>query len=110
MVLENKKPIVLSINLLSKAFLQPGAPHAAELKGNLTQMNERFDRLCVRTIEWQNTLQKGLIASTDFVRTVEEMKKWMDGIDKKLEDIRPVNVRFERDVLMAKYMKLKVCI
>ena len=39
--IENKKPIVLSLNLLSKSFLNQESPEAAELGGALNHMNNR---------------------------------------------------------------------
>ena len=99
---------MLSINLLSKDFLAPGSAHSGELRERLTSMNQRFDALCSRVAEWQGALRRALVSSADYQHTIEDLLKWMAGLERKLKDIEPVVLRAERETLQNKYDNLKV--
>lgn len=58
---DNRKAIILSINLCSSEFIQADTEESKKLQARLSQMNMRWDRVCSMIEEWRCSLQDALM-------------------------------------------------
>ena len=105
--IDNKKPIVLSLNLLSKAFLAQDSPEANQLRDQLNHMNNRFDALNSRAHDWMVRLRRALATGSGLLAAIRDLQLDTDSADDKLEVIQPVNTDASKEVLGAQYNRLK---
>lgn len=59
--IDNRKAIILSINLCSSEFTQSDSEESKKLQERLTQMNVRWEHVCSMIEEWRSSLQDALI-------------------------------------------------
>ena len=105
--IDNKKPIVLSLNLLSKAFLTQDSSEANQLRDQLNHMNNRFDALNSRTHDWMVRLRRALATGSGLLAAIRDLQLYTDSADAKLRAIQPVNTDASKEVLGAQYNRLK---
>ncbi len=106
--LDSKKPIVLSLNLLSKEFLAMGTQQAEELRTKLVSMNNRFDIVCQQAARWHDKLQKALVESSHFYKVIQDLFVWLDEVEHQIHSYEPVDLTADTNTLHTKYNKLKV--
>lgn len=58
---DNRKAIILSINLCSSEFMQSDSEENKKLQERLSQMNMRWDHVCTMLEEWRCSLQNALM-------------------------------------------------
>lgn len=58
---DNRKAIILSINLCSSEFMQSDSEENKKLQEQLSQMNMRWDHICSVLEEWRCSLQSALM-------------------------------------------------
>ncbi len=105
--IENKKPIVLSLNLLSKAFLNQDTPEANDLRDRLNHMNNRFDALSSRASDWMEQLRRALGSGSGLLAAIRDLQLQTDSAEAKLRAITPVDTDASKEVLGAQYNRLK---
>ena len=105
--IENKKPIVLSLNLLSKAFPTQDSPEATKVIEQLNHMNNRFEALDTRTSDWMDRLRRALASGCGLLAAIRDLQLQSDSVDAKLRAIQPVNIDASKEVLGAQYNRLK---
>lgn len=59
--IDNRKAIILSINLCSSEFTQSDSEESKKLQEHLSQMNVRWDHVCSMIEEWRSSLQDALM-------------------------------------------------
>lgn len=59
--IDNRKAIILSINLCSSEFTQSDSEESKKLQERLSQMNVRWDHVCNMIEEWRCSLQDALM-------------------------------------------------
>lgn len=59
--IDNRKAIILSINLCSSEFTQSDSEDSKKLQERLSQMNVRWDHVCSMIEEWRCSLQDALM-------------------------------------------------
>ncbi|KAK6181522.1 hypothetical protein SNE40_009358 [Patella caerulea] len=105
--LEARKTRVLSINLISRSYVDPKTAEGRELREKLQEMNGRWENLCSRVNEIQQDLQGALTDSHEFHHTVHDLLLWLESIESRLQQCEPINVDAQDSVLWEKYNKLK---
>ena len=106
--IDNRKPVVLSINLLSKELLAQGTPESRDLWLQLSSMNQRWDRVCARAAVWQKELQIALIQCQDFHETVQDLLLWLEEKGAEIRALEPVNFSAPISELHDKCQRFKV--
>lgn len=59
--IDNRKAIILSINLCSSEFTQSDSEESKRLQERLSQMNVRWEHVCSMIEDWRSSLQDALI-------------------------------------------------
>lgn len=59
--IDNRKAIILSINLCSSEFTQSDSEESKKLQERLSQMNVRWEHVCSMIEDWRSSLQDALI-------------------------------------------------
>lgn len=59
--MDQRKAIILSINLCSSEFTQGDSKESHDLQDRLSQMNGRWDRVCSLLEDWRSLLQGALM-------------------------------------------------
>ena len=106
--LDSRKPIVLSLNLLSKLFVDLDTPAAAELRAQLVSTNRRFDVVCERAARRHDQLQRTLVDSGDLYKVIQDLFRWLEETELQVRSNEPVDLSDEEG-LREKYQRLKVC-
>lgn len=106
--LDSKKPIILSLNLLSKQLLSGSDPDTLDTRAQLLALNQRFDAVCEQSASWYEQLQRALAESLDFYKVIQDLFVWLDEAEAQLESYEPIDVNAPEEELQDKYKKLKV--
>ncbi|XP_041353316.1 nesprin-1-like isoform X4 [Gigantopelta aegis] len=104
--LESKKTRVLSINLISKNYINTQTAEGRELNERLRQMNRRWDAITLRASEIHKELQGALLRSQEFHHTIHDLLLWLENIETQVQQCEPINLNSEDAALWAKYSKL----
>lgn len=105
--LESKKTRVLSINLISKNFIDIRTDEGRLLKDKLRQMNRRWEAICAHATTLQQELQVALMQCQEFHHTIHDLLLWLENIETKLQQNEPVNLGADNSALWSKLKKLK---
>ncbi|PKU40578.1 nesprin-1 isoform x1 [Limosa lapponica baueri] len=70
--IDNRKAIILSINLCSSEFTQSDSEESKKLQERLSQMNVRWDHVCSMIEEWRCSLQDALMQCQQIRRELLE--------------------------------------
>ncbi len=105
--IDNKKPIILSLNLLSKAFLGQDSPEANELRERLNHTNNRFEALNSRAADWMERLRRALRNASALLAAIRDLQLKTDSAESKLRSIQPVDLDASKESLGAQYNRLK---
>lgn len=108
MQLDAKKARVLSINLISKNFIDTRNSEGRILRDKLRQMNKQWDAMCSHATQLQKDLQVALIECQEFHHTIHDLLLWLEKIETKLQQNEPINLGAEESQLWSKLKKLKV--
>ena len=106
--IDNRKPVVLSINLLCKELLALGTPESRAMWMRLSNMNQRWDTVCARAAVWQKELQIAMIQCQDFHETVQDLLLWLEEKGGQIRAQEPVNFSAPVTVLHDKCQRFKV--
>ncbi|XP_022415225.1 nesprin-1 isoform X17 [Delphinapterus leucas] len=96
---DHHKAIILSINLCSSEFTQPGSEESQDLQGCLSQMNGRWDRVCSLLEEWRGLLQDALMQCQDFHEMSHGLLLMLENIDRRKNEIVPVDSNLDAEIL-----------
>ncbi|XP_039603730.1 nesprin-1-like isoform X8 [Polypterus senegalus] len=96
---DNRKAIILSINLCSSEFVQSNTEEAQELQTRLGQMNKKWDRVGVLIEEWRVSLQDALMQCQDFHEMSHGLLLWLENIDRRRNEIVPIQPNLDSDTL-----------
>ncbi|XP_061480140.1 nesprin-1 isoform X3 [Rhineura floridana] len=96
---DNRKAIILSINLCSSEFMQSDSEENKKLQERLSQMNMRWDHVCTLLEEWRCSLQNALMQCQDFHEMSHGLLLWLENIDRRKNEIVPVNPNLDSDTL-----------
>uniref|UniRef100_A0A8C8SFJ9 Spectrin repeat containing nuclear envelope protein 1 n=1 Tax=Pelusios castaneus TaxID=367368 RepID=A0A8C8SFJ9_9SAUR len=96
---DNRKAIVLSINLCSSEFTQSDSEESRKLQERLSQMNMHWERVCGLIEEWRNSLQDALMQCQDFHEMSHGLLLWLENIDRRKNEILPINPNQDLDTL-----------
>ncbi|MCJ8736789.1 hypothetical protein PDJAM_G00016450 [Pangasius djambal] len=96
---DKRKAIVLSINLCSSEFVQSESEDSCELQGRLKEMNNRWERLTSSLDEWRSSLQDALMQCQDFHETSHGLLLWLENIDRRRNEIIPIDHSQDTDTL-----------
>nr|XP_033792800.1 nesprin-1 isoform X1 [Geotrypetes seraphini] len=97
--IDNRKAIILSINLCSSEFTQTDTAESRELQDRLSRMNMRWDRLGSVMEEWRGLLQDALMQCQDFHEMSHGLLLWLENIDRRKNEIIPINPNLDTDTL-----------
>ncbi|KAM6463512.1 nesprin-1-like isoform 1-T1 [Liasis olivaceus] len=96
---DNRKAIILSINLCSSEFMQSDSEENKRLQEQLSQMNMRWDHVCSMLEEWCCSLQSALMQCQDFHEMSHGLLLWLENIDRRKNEIVPINPNHDCDTL-----------
>ncbi|XP_069625276.1 nesprin-1 isoform X1 [Ranitomeya imitator] len=96
---DSRKAIVLSINLCSSEFTQADTSESKELQERLRQMNLRWDRVGSTLEDWRCSLQDALMQCQDFHEMSHGLLLWLENIDRRRNEIIPINPSLDADTL-----------
>ncbi|XP_060128741.1 nesprin-1 isoform X4 [Zootoca vivipara] len=96
---DNRKAIILSINLCSSEFMQSDSEENKKLQERLSQMNMRWDHVCSMLEEWRCSLQNALMQCQDFHEMSHGLLLWLENIDRRKNEIVPINPNLDSDTL-----------
>ncbi|XP_078504900.1 nesprin-1 isoform X2 [Lissotriton helveticus] len=97
--IDNRKAIILSINLCSSAFTQSDTAESRELQERLNQMNKRWEHVCSMIEEWRGLLQDALMQCQDFHEMSHGLLLWLENIDRRKNEMLPINASLDSDTL-----------
>lgn len=106
--IENRKPVVLSVNLLCKELIAVGTPESRDLWQRLSAMNQRWDKVCARAEVWQKELQIAMIQCQDFHETVQDLLLWLEEKGSEIRAQEPVDFSASLSLLHDKCQRFKV--
>ncbi|KAG7263974.1 hypothetical protein CRUP_026775 [Coryphaenoides rupestris] len=104
--LDKRKAIVLSINLCSVEFVQGRSEESRELQARLTDMNNHWDKLGAALDEWRASLQDALMQCQDFHETSHGLLLWLENIDRRRNEVTPINPVQDADTLQQHHKTL----
>ncbi|XP_049657213.1 nesprin-1 isoform X17 [Accipiter gentilis] len=97
--IDNRKAIILSINLCSSEFTQSDSEESKKLQERLSQMNVRWDHVCNMIEEWRSSLQDALMQCQDFHEMSHGLLLWLENIDRRKNEIVPINPNLDSETL-----------
>ncbi|XP_076155328.1 nesprin-1 isoform X4 [Alosa pseudoharengus] len=105
--IDQRKAIVLSVNLCSAEFLKPSEAATAqeaeqgveEIQARLKDMNDRWDRLGEGLSAWRDSLQEALMQCQDFHEMSHGLLLWLENIDRRRNQMVPIDTTLDRDTL-----------
>ncbi|KAM4679140.1 nesprin-1 isoform 3-T4 [Amazona ochrocephala] len=97
--IDNRKAIILSINLCSSEFTQSDSEESMKLQERLSQMNVRWDHVCSMIEEWRCSLQDALMQCQDFHEMSHGLLLWLENIDRRKNEIVPIDTNLDSDTL-----------
>ncbi|XP_027762733.1 nesprin-1-like isoform X3 [Empidonax traillii] len=97
--IDNRKAIVLSINLCSSEFTQSDSEESKKLQERLSQMNMRWEHVCSMIEEWRNSLQAALMQCQDFHELSHGLLLWLENIDRRKNEIVPIDPNLDSEML-----------
>ncbi|XP_030905633.2 nesprin-1 isoform X2 [Melopsittacus undulatus] len=97
--IDNRKAIILSINLCSSEFTQSDSEESKKLQERLSQMNVRWDHVCSMIEEWRCSLQDALMQCQDFHEMSHGLLLWLENIDRRKNEIVPIDTNLDVDTL-----------
>ncbi|NXF38127.1 SYNE1 protein, partial [Nyctibius bracteatus] len=97
--IDNRKAIILSINLCSSEFTQSDSQESKKLQERLSQMNVRWDHVCSMIEEWRCSLQDALMQCQDFHEMSHGLLLWLENIDRRKNEIVPINRNLDSEML-----------
>uniref|UniRef100_A0A8C6ZUL9 KASH domain-containing protein n=1 Tax=Nothoprocta perdicaria TaxID=30464 RepID=A0A8C6ZUL9_NOTPE len=97
--IDNRKAIILSINLCSSEFTQSESKESKTLQERLSQMNKRWERVCRMIEEWRCSLQDALMQCQDFHEMSHGLLLWLENIDRRKNEIVPINPSLDSETL-----------
>jgi len=104
--LDSKKPIILSLNLVSRELLRGDDPETRDQRALLLALNQRFDAVCDQSAAWYEQLQRALAESMDFYKIIQDLFVWLDEAEAQLQSYEPIDVNGSDEELQDKYKKL----
>ncbi|CAK8680522.1 unnamed protein product [Clavelina lepadiformis] len=86
--IESRKPVVLSINLVSSRERKANDVTNVEneMSSSLEQMNEKWQTLNKRTTERKEKLQRAMVTSKDFRETLHTIRQWTETQSRRTLD------------------------
>ncbi|ELT88687.1 hypothetical protein CAPTEDRAFT_175674 [Capitella teleta] len=106
--INNRKPVVLSVNLLCKELVALGTPESRDLWQRLSAMNQRWDKVCANADVWQKELQIAMMQCRDFTETVQDLMLWLEEKGAEIYALEPVDLQTSLSVLHGKCTKFKI--
>ncbi|XP_062912353.1 nesprin-1 isoform X15 [Mobula hypostoma] len=103
---DNRKAIILSINLCSGEFTQSDTSDTQELRERLSQMNKRWDGVGSLLEAWRRTLQDALMQCHDFHEMSHGLLLWLENIDRRRNEILPIDPNLDEDTLQDHHKTL----
>ncbi|XP_066035177.1 nesprin-1 isoform X2 [Chamaea fasciata] len=97
--IDNRKAIILSINLCSSEFTQSDSEESKRLQERLSQMNVRWEHVCSMIEDWRSSLQDALIQCQDFHELCHGLLLWLENIDRRKNEIVPINPNLDSEIL-----------
>ncbi|NXT73431.1 SYNE1 protein, partial [Zapornia atra] len=97
--IDNRKAIILSINLCSSEFTQSDSEESKKLQERLSQMNVHWDHVCTMIEEWRCALQDALMQCQDFHEMSHGLLLWLENIDRRKNEIVPINPNLDPEML-----------
>ncbi|XP_029114386.1 nesprin-1 isoform X5 [Scleropages formosus] len=104
--LDQRKAIILSINLCSAEFLRSDGGESQELQTRLKEMNNRWDRLGTSLEEWRGLLQEALMQCQDFHEMSHGLLLWLENIDRRRNEIVPIDFSLDSEMLHEHHKRL----
>ncbi|XP_068007808.1 nesprin-1 isoform X2 [Melanerpes formicivorus] len=97
--IDNRKAIILSINLCSSEFTQSDSEESKKLQERLSQMNVSWDHVCSTIEDWRCSLQDALMQCQDFHEMSHGLLLWLENIDRRKNEIVPINPNLDSETL-----------
>ncbi|XP_043945040.1 nesprin-1 isoform X2 [Protopterus annectens] len=96
---DNRKAIILSINLCSSEFTQSDDAESSNLQERISEMNKRWDRVSTLIENWRCSLQDALMQCQDFHEMSHGLLLWLENIDRRRNEIHPIDPTLDSDSL-----------
>ncbi|KAH9507313.1 Nesprin-1 [Bulinus truncatus] len=103
--IESKKPVISSINFMSKAYLIANNMTTRQLRRKLQEMNDRWDCVLLTASEMERDLQISLIQCQEFHHNIHDCVLWLDDVENKVHRCEPINSG-DQQKLIEKYQIL----
>ncbi|BFZ08022.1 hypothetical protein BsWGS_11061 [Bradybaena similaris] len=103
--LESKKISVVSVNSLSKKFLETKTTECMQLQEKLNELNSRWQLVLSRTTQLERNLQVSLIQCQEFYHRIHDYQLWLEDLETRIHTCQLVNLNTDASV-RNKYFKL----
>ncbi|XP_046571092.1 nesprin-1-like isoform X2 [Haliotis rubra] len=104
--LESKKARVLSINLISKNFINLSTADGRDMQEKLRQMNERWEAVNSRADSVHRGLQVALLQSQEFHHEIHDRYMWLESIENRMQKCEPIKLNADETHLWLQYNRL----
>ncbi|KAL8590281.1 hypothetical protein ACOMHN_006397 [Nucella lapillus] len=101
--LEGKRARFLSIQLLSKNYINTKIPEGRQLQMRVEEVERRWNMVTARAADTQHTLQGALLHCQEFHHTVQDYLLWLEGLETRIRRCEPVRLSAEASLLTDTY-------
>lgn len=101
--LEEKRARFLSIQLLSKNYINVKTAEGRQLQLQVRELERRWETVTARAADTQSMLQGALLQCQEFHRTVHEYLLWLERLESRVRRCEPVRLSAESSLLWDKY-------
>ena len=106
--LEAKRARFLSIQLLSKTYINVKTPEGRQLQSRVRELERRWESVTARAADTQRNLQGALLQCQEFHHTVQDYLLWLEGLEVRVRRCEPVRLSADSSLLWDKYNTLRV--
>ena len=106
--LEAKRARFLSIQLLSKTYINVKTVEGRQLQSRVHELECRWEAVTARASDTQHRLQGALLQCQEFHHTVQDYLLWLEGMESRMRHCEPIRLSSETSLLWDKYNMLRV--
>lgn len=106
--LEAKRARFLSIQLLSKTYINVKTAEGRQLQSRVRELERRWEAVTARASDTQHRLQGALLQCQEFHHTVQDYLLWLEGMESRMRCCEPIRLSSETSLLWDKYNMLRV--
>ncbi len=100
----------MSINLISKNYIDISTAEGREMQEKLRQMNARWEAVNVRADTVHSGLQVALLQSQEFHHEIHDRYMWLESIETRIQRCEPINLNADDTQMWLQYNRLMVSV